>query len=43
MLTPIPDADPDGNSDILAAMHAVVAMMSVQRGTDRKSEIIRGR
>ena len=31
------DANPDGNSDILAAMQAVAAMMSGQRGTDRSS------
>ena len=29
-------AESDGNSNIMAAMHAVVAMMSVQRGTDLK-------
>ena len=29
------DANPDGNSDILAAMQAVAAMMSGQRGTGR--------
>ena len=29
------DANPEGNSDILAAMQAVAAMMSGQRGTDR--------
>ena len=31
------DANPDGNSDILAAMQAVAAMMSGRRGTDRSS------
>ena len=31
------DANPDGNSDILAAMQAVAAMMSAQRGTGRSS------
>ena len=31
------DANPDGNSDILAAMQAVAAMMSGQRGTGRSS------
>jgi len=31
------DAIPDGNSDILAAMQAVAAMMSGQRGTGRSS------
>ena len=31
------DAKPDGNSDILAAMQAVAAMMSGQRGTGRNS------
>ncbi|MGA1022305.1 MAG: flagellar hook-length control protein FliK [Candidatus Puniceispirillaceae bacterium] len=32
------DANPDGNSDILAAMQAVAAMMAGQRGTGRSSE-----
>ena len=31
------DANPDGNSDILAAMQSVAAMMSGQRGTGRSS------